>query len=390
MMKAAAVICECNPLHEGHRFLLAKMRERADCVAAILSGNFVQRGDAACFDSYTRARALVAAGADLVISLPYPYSAASAAYFASAGVSIAAGIGAQTLCFGASSDDTAHYLRIGSALCSPTFAARFSAAARGGGAAASREEILRELLETEDHTDLCAPNDILAGEYCAAIRRQNAPLVPQAIRRCETAQDARCIGATALRKILLQEGFAAAAPYFPHSAEEIFRAAWAEGRYAPPERLWEILYLHIRLSQKQNGILFAECGGGVWERLCIAAQQSRSGEELFSKAATKQFTNARLRRAALFALLGTTADALDTPPAYTLLLAANPTGRAYLAENRRRFSLAVLTKPADAPTDSAAAEQYAMGQAADCLYTLCLAQRQEQGYYLRQTPFMQL
>ena len=388
-MRAAAVICECNPLHEGHRFLFSRMRERADCVAAILSGNFVQRGEAACFDSYTRAQALLAAGADLVVSLPYPYSAASAAFFASAGVSVAAGIGAQKLCFGATSDDAAHYLRIGEALCGAAFAARFSAAARGGGAAASREMILRELLEAEDQAYLRAPNDILAGEYCAAIRRQNAPLVPQAILRRDAAQDARCIGATALRKILFEKGFAAAAPYFPPGTAEIFRAAWAEGRYAPPERLREILYLHLRLAREQDGASFAECGGGVWERLRAAAQESQGGEETFSRAAARQFTNARLRRAALFALLETTADALSSPPAYTLLLAANPTGRAYLAENRRRFSMAVLTKPADPPPDSAAAEQYAAARSADRLYTLCLAVRREAGYYLRQTPFMQ-
>ena len=89
-MRTAAIICEYNPFHNGHKFHIEETKRQleADAVIAIMSGNFVQRGDAAIFDKHLRAKAAVLGGADLVLELPAVYSSASAEFFAKGAVKI--------------------------------------------------------------------------------------------------------------------------------------------------------------------------------------------------------------------------------------------------------------------------------------------------------------
>ncbi len=102
-MQNAAVICEYNPFHNGHRYQLEFIKNElgADHVTAIMSGNFVQRGEPALLDKYTRTKLALLNGADLVLEIPPVFSTASAAEYAAAGVGIAFKSGiVDTLCFG--------------------------------------------------------------------------------------------------------------------------------------------------------------------------------------------------------------------------------------------------------------------------------------------------
>ena len=88
MNEISAVICETNPCHNGHAALF--QRAKAVCgedgvLIAVMSGNFVQRGLPAVWDKYRRGALLIGLGADLVVELPYPWSAAGGENFARAG-----------------------------------------------------------------------------------------------------------------------------------------------------------------------------------------------------------------------------------------------------------------------------------------------------------------
>ena len=83
------IVCEFNPMHNGHVRLIDEAKKRgAERVVCVMSGNAVQRGELAFADKYTRAKIAVDCGADLVLELPYPYCAASAEFFAGAGIRI--------------------------------------------------------------------------------------------------------------------------------------------------------------------------------------------------------------------------------------------------------------------------------------------------------------
>ena len=102
-MKTAAVICEYNPFHNGHRYQLEYMKGTlsADHNVCIMSGNFVQRGEPAIVDKYKRAEIALKNGADLVLEIPPVFAVSSAREFAAAGVGIAVKSGIiDTLCFG--------------------------------------------------------------------------------------------------------------------------------------------------------------------------------------------------------------------------------------------------------------------------------------------------
>ena len=99
-MKLAAIICEFNPLHTGHKRLIDYAKTLADKVVCIMSGNFTQRGLPACADKYSRAKHAILLGADLVVELPTVFATASAENFAYGGIAIANKLGADCLVFG--------------------------------------------------------------------------------------------------------------------------------------------------------------------------------------------------------------------------------------------------------------------------------------------------
>ncbi len=118
-MKICAIICEYNPFHNGHEYLLqeAKSRTGADAVLCIMSGNFVQRGEAAIFEKHIRAKHAATHGADIVIELPTVFATSNAEVFARGAVSILSKIPSVThLCFGAETADKETFERAARAL----------------------------------------------------------------------------------------------------------------------------------------------------------------------------------------------------------------------------------------------------------------------------------
>lgn len=106
-IKICGIICEYNPLHKGHIYQIQKAKEQtnADFIVCIMSGNFVQRGESAVFDKFSRAKAAIESGADAVVELPTIYALQSAEYFAFGGVQIADSLGCTHLCFGSECGD---------------------------------------------------------------------------------------------------------------------------------------------------------------------------------------------------------------------------------------------------------------------------------------------
>ena len=96
-MTITGVIAEFNPFHNGHQYLLDQM-EGLKIVA--MSGNFVQRGEPAIVDKWTRAQMALEGGADLVVELPFLVAVQSADYFAQGAVDILDKLGVQYLAFG--------------------------------------------------------------------------------------------------------------------------------------------------------------------------------------------------------------------------------------------------------------------------------------------------
>ena len=112
-MKICAIICEYNPFHNGHLYQLgeAKRLSGADALLCLMSGNFVQRGEAAIMDKFIRARHAILAGADAVIELPVCFATSNAELFAKGGIKLLSSIPSVThLCFGAETANKTAFL----------------------------------------------------------------------------------------------------------------------------------------------------------------------------------------------------------------------------------------------------------------------------------------
>ena len=376
-MKSIGIICECNPFHGGHEYLIRRARESgADCVVCVMSGYFVQRGEVAVADAYTRAEILVRGGADVVLELPFPYSSASAEHFARAGVEILDRLGVGELWFGSECGDLYRLERLAALADSDEFRARYEESVEGNmGTARAYFDCLCALSGEEIP---CSANDILGIAYLRAIRAREATLTPMTVKREGSAYAEDTIGtgfpsATALRRKWREEGLEAILPHLPASCAEVLVRECGDGladlRYA--ERL---ILGHFRLTPTAELEKCAELSGGLGARMAGLTDRATTLDDFLAHAATKKYPNARILRGILFALTGISQNDLRTSPAYTRLLAANRTGCRFLSEVRKTTEIPVVTRRTELPESPDALRQEKYERRAQALYALCRPQ----------------
>jgi len=375
-MRSAGIICECNPLHGGHQYLIRQARAAgAEAVICVMSGCFTQRGDAAIADPYTRAEALIPGGADAVVELPFPYSSAGAEFFAAAGVDILARIGVDQLWFGSECGDLALLQRAADLTDTPDFRAQYAdTVGQNDGTAQSFFRLLQEQLGL---TTPFASNDALGISYLRAIGGQNAKLHPVTVQRMgsgyheTSAVEGTYPSAMALRGIILTHGISAAREHLTPETLALLEQAEKNGT-APADLGLAERWIIGQLRMTDPNTPIAELGGGLLARLIRAAEQATSLEELLSIASTKKYPQSRLRRGILFALTGIQPRDVRALPAYTRLLAANQVGCQFLSEKRKELRIPVITRNASLPQTAEAKRQAEWERRAYALYTLCL------------------
>lgn len=187
-MHVTGLITEYNPFHNGHLFHLKKARETtgADYTAVVMSGSFVQRGAPAVFDKYSRTRAALLSGVDLVFEMPAPFSTASAREFASYAVALFTALGAvDSICFGSECGEIEPILRAARLLNeeSESFKKRLQDFLKEGKTFPEARSAALAEEGAEEVKLLSSPNNILGVEYCQAVLRQRSPLSCFTIKR---------------------------------------------------------------------------------------------------------------------------------------------------------------------------------------------------------------
>ena len=347
-MSVAGIVAEYNPFHTGHAYHIAQTRRALGedaAVICVMSGNWVQRGECALTDKWTRAGLALRGGADLVLELPLPWAVASAEAFARGAVGLLKATGVvDTLSFGSESGRSADLRRIAAAVESEEFRdalrgeldkgrpfaqARQRAAARVVGQAAA-------LLER--------PNDSLAVEY---IRAAGEDLNILAIPRQGTAHDSPApeggfASASYLREAL-RRGEDASHWLLPVAGETLRKASLTR-----MENVERAVLSRLRTMTEGDFAALTDSAAaeGLPRRLVRAARQAGSLAEFYDLAKTKRYAHARIRRLALRAFLGLREGDAPKNPQYLRVLAFNGRGRALLKEMKGRAALPLLTKPA--------------------------------------------
>lgn len=372
-MAVVGIVAEYNPFHVGHAKHLTLTRQKAgeDAVIVVcMSGHWVQRGDCAVTDKWTRAAAAVRGGADLVLELPTPLAMASAETFARGAVSLLTAAGMDTLSFGCETPDPAPLQALADALNSPAFDANLAPLmAQGLSYPAARQKAAEMLTSPEAAALLAQPNNNLAVEYLRALPEGAAALpIRRAGAHDAPLPDLENPSAASLRA-LLRAG-ENAGPYLP--------APW-EGQVYDLKHLERAILSRLRAMTVEALEALPDAGDGLAQRLWKAARTAGSLEELWETAKTRRLTHARLRRVTLRAALAVPAPAA---PAYLRALAMTGRGAAHLSALKTACPLPVITKPAQ-HKDLLAAEAALTDQ-----FSLCTARPLPCGEEFRRSPVL--
>ncbi|MBQ7922900.1 MAG: nucleotidyltransferase family protein [Clostridia bacterium] len=374
MYKNTAVICETNPFHNGHACVFRKAKEDSGIVTAVMSGNFVQRGLPAVWDKYTRAALLLENGADIVVELPYPWSVGSVEAFSLGGVAVAMEMGCDRLMFGSESGDMEMLRKAAEWL--EAEEERFSTYAvchPDTGAA-----VLYDMLAAESGFSLFA-NDKLGVWYLRQMKALDCRATAEAVKRLPAG--AGIASASTLRDHLAEGRDCT--PFVPASVAQKMK----DTAVTFPKRFYDIAHTYFRLFAGDSAC--AEGEGGLWERLKKTAYTAENGTDFLKSAATKKYTDARIRRTALFGMTGIQQEILKSRPLYTILLAAGEKGREWLRNYTLAEDFTVLTKPADrSKMSGSAAEQYDFLCEVDSLYGLCMNPPVSGDFFLKKHPII--
>lgn len=356
-MKICGIVAEFNPFHNGHAYLLEQARQRlgGDCgLVCCMSGNFVQRGEAALLPKHLRAKAAVACGADLVLELPAAHSLRSAEGFASAAVGLLDSLGLVTdLFFGAETPDTAVLNRLAGLLLEHQTTQNTLIHLRTGVSyAAARERALYQQVQ-EQATILRSPNNILAVEYCKAIQSSGSTMAPHAIGRLGAAHDGAApvkgIASASFLREALCAGNAVPEGLMPPGAMAVLQEALDAGLVLKDSSRLDgaaVPYL-LRLSSAELSAL-PDAAEGLEHRLYSAIRSGRSLAGMAQAAQTRRYPLARVRRMLLCAYLEITQEEAAAAPRYLRVLAFNDRGREILRQGTSTARLPILTKPARA------------------------------------------
>ena len=334
-MDVAGIVAEYNPFHAGHALHIRETRHLVgECtVIAVMSGNFVQRGECAVLDKWTRARAALEGGVDLVLELPTVWAASSAERFAQGAVGILAATGVVTcLSFGSECGDVDKLRQVAACLDGDLYRAglrRFLD--EGMPFAACREAVARELLGEEPAGLLSRPNNNLGIEYIRALNALGSGIQPVTVLRTGADHDG------------------GDHPDYPS-------ASFVRGRILtgelPSENPASLKYGErgalavLRAMDEGDFAALPDSGEGLDRRLYAAVRRGRTLEEVYVFAKTKSYAQSRIRPAVQWGALGLKKqDRPDRPP-YIRVLGANGRGREVLKEMKSRAVLPVITKPA--------------------------------------------
>lgn len=298
-MKFCGIICEYNPFHNGHLYQLqeAKKRSGADAVLCIMSGNFVQRGEAAVLDKFTRAKHAVKAGADIVIELPTLFATSNAELFAKGAISLLSAIpSVSTLCFGAENADKTAFLLAARYLNNEPeeVSAKIKESVAGGlSYAKARANAWAGFLPLEL---LCSPNNILGLEYTRAILGRSADIEILPIQRVgggykDGEMKENFSSATAIRQAIESGND------FSDNLPDFVKAELP----STLENKLDTLEKYAILSRSSAEIAkVCDCTEGLENALKKAAQKSATLAETLTSA---RYTSSRIRRIALQNLL---------------------------------------------------------------------------------------
>jgi len=309
-MKIAAITAELNPLHNGHLKLFNAVKESLspDISVVILGGDFTQRGELAVLDKYTRAKHAVMAGADVVLELPQIFACACAERFADAAVKLLSSFEADEkhICFGSESGDLASITNAAKILTDEPESMTDELRAlldMGCSFPAARAQAFARYAAANNIpvADLTLPNNILATEYVRAALKRS--VLPFTVRRTGNYK-AKSVESQAPSASSLRKAFFAGETIDPAALPPYVLADLSEAKKV--DLLSPLLLYRLSCISAEGLKRIADVSEGIENRILRLAAESANAAELIKNVSGKRYTEARVGRILVNALLGVT------------------------------------------------------------------------------------
>ena len=357
-MKTGAIICEYNPLHNGHQYQIQQTKNTGIThLIGILSDDFVQRGETAILNKFERAELALKAGMDLIIELPMPYSCASAECYARGAVQLLKHLNCiEILSFGSSANSET-LQQLSELVIQAENSSEIQAYLKAGRSYPSA--IFQAVAERNPESAklLLDPNNLLALEYLKSIKKLNANIQPLAIARTSVLHDSTEVSdnfasASLIRqKIALHEDYQ---HYVPDFTAELLKNA----NLAEFSKLEQIILYQIRRLSKQELSALPDMTPELARRF-LKAKTANSLETLLNAVKSKNFTMARIKRIFIYALTGIQKKDLHTAIPYARVLGFNQRGTELLKLIRKKSQIPIDTSLAKLKSVSPEAERFA-------------------------------
>ena len=371
-MTIAAIIAEYNPFHNGHEYMIQKVKEEtgADYVIAVMSGDFTQRGIPGIADKHTRAKMAVSCGVDAVFELPVRFATASAELFATGAVSLFHTLSCvDYLAFGSECGDLSDFTKASELLLKEpeefkssiqknlrqglSYPKAFAQAVKESGQSSS---VSAELLES--------PNNLLGLEYMKALKKLTSAIKPHTISRTGTgyheshtsfSNDSGTLiaSASAIRSALTSQTgtIALAQPLLPAQSYRVFAESYGTTAPVTLDDFSLLLSTRIATESKESLAAFLDVPKELADRIYSFRDEFMPFTELISAIKHKQFTYARINRALLHILLGLKENNFTSSVSlvpYARLLAMKKSASPLMKEIKEHSQIPVITKPAEA------------------------------------------
>lgn len=323
-MSVIGIVSEFNPFHNGHKYLIDSVKGKDDILVAVMSGNFVQRGEPALFPKDIRTKIALQSGVDIVLELPFLYATASAERFASSAVKILSSFGCEKIAFGSEEGNISQIEKTADVLLEEGFDEKIKNYLDSGVSYPNARQ--RAFNEYGVSFDISLPNNILALEYVKAIKTENLPLKPITVSRLGTGyNDNFSVGniasATHIRNLINDnKDFET---FVTDDSYGIYKQALSDGKYVSNDKFNLAAMAILRSRLNENLSDYANMAEGLENRIKDAIRKSVTVNELYDCAKTKRYTHSRIRRSVLSLIIGVKNTDLKIDVPYYRLLGFN-------------------------------------------------------------------
>lgn len=349
MSSKLCIISEYNPFHFGHLYHLNESISQTDTdfKVAIISGNFVQRGEPSIINKWEKAKVALSAGFDLVLELPTLYAISSAENFANGSIKIADQIGSNYISFGTESGDLEKLKKLSSLINKneKEYITNVKGKIAEGFSYPKSQELVIDKMFGNEFLGVCKPNNILGLEYLKSLNAISSNITPITVKR-----DLDKSSSSDIRALLRTSGFKIEdlKNSIPDFSYEVLAENIENGNAVLSLKAFEkeIIYI-LRTIDNEKLKNIPDIPENMLSNLKKIACSTNSLDELITALKNKSITQARIQRILLYILLEITKSDMElskriTP--YVRVLGMSENGKKILSDISKDINVITSVK----------------------------------------------